>query len=135
MIEKEKAAPPVEQTGNGGGQQAVLPGFELSAHDFITTFTPAQGTIAALLPHERGAALTTCELARITGQAPRDITKRVCSERRAGAPILSDPAAGFWLAADADELKRCAAALHRRAGQVHATARALESILKGGREA
>ena len=116
-----------------GGEQTRLDGFdELPKDNFITAFSPAQGSIAALLPHERGAALTTAQIARITGQKPRAVTLRICAERRNGAPILSDPAAGFWLAADADELKRCAAALHRRAGQVHATARSLESILKGG---
>jgi hypothetical protein len=87
------------------------------------------------LPRGRAGAITTRELAKITGQPPRDITKRVCSERRAGAPILSDPGAGFWLASDADELRRCTLALHRRATEIHRTARALESILKGGREA
>ena len=133
MRTKKKATPGVTSTEGSKGQQTVLPGFELSEFDFTTAFSPAQGSLAALLPRERAAALTTKQLAQLTGQTPREITRRICLERRAGAPILSDPGAGFWLAADADELWRCARALHRRAGEIHATARALEGIAKGRR--
>jgi hypothetical protein len=132
MRTKEKAAR-VLQHQDGSGQQIALEGFdELTTLDFSTIFTPAQGTIAALLPRDRAAALTTRELCNLTGQRPRDITRRICAERRNGAPILSDPAAGFWLAADAAELARCARALHKRAGEIHRTARALERIATGG---
>lgn len=132
MTRKEKAASGGISTGDGGGQQTVLPGFELSAHDFITAFEPAQGSIAAMLPRSRESALTTAQLCRITGRKPREITRAICFERRAGAPILSDPAAGFWLAGDTKEARACAAALHRRAAQIHKTARALERCVKGG---
>ena len=130
MSAKEKAARVLQHSD--GGEQVRLDGFdELPTLDFTTVFTPAQGSLAALLPHDREAALTTRQLARITGQAPREITRRICAERRAGAPILSDPGAGFWLAADAAELARCARALHKRAGEIHRTARALEEIAAG----
>lgn len=130
-MSRKKNAALVDQTGSGGGQ-IRLDGFEeLPTVDFITAFTPAQGSIAALLPKERASAITTRELARITGMKPREITKAVCAERRAGAPIMSDPGAGFWLAEDAAELRRCTAALHRRAGEIHRTARALERIAGG----
>lgn len=133
MRAKKKTAPGVTST-ESGGEQTRLDGFdELPTLDFTTVFTPAQASLAALLPRERAAALTTKQLARITGQTPREITRRICAERRNGAPILSDPGAGFWIAGDADELKRCARALHRRAGQIHKTARALEGIAKGRR--
>lgn len=131
MRAKNKAAPGVTSTEGSKGQQVILPGFELSKEDFNTCFEAAQGTIAALLPRDRAAALTTRELCNLTGQRPRDITRRICAERRNGAPILSDPAAGFWLAADAAELARCARALHKRAGEIHRTARALEEIAAG----
>lgn len=131
-MSKKKSAAPVDQTGNGGGQ-IRLDGFEeLSTVDFITAFTPAQGSVAALLPRERASAVRTRELARIMGRKPRDVTRQICAERRAGAPIVSDPGAGFWLASDADELKRCTAALHRRAVEIHRTARALEKIAGRG---
>lgn len=132
-MRKEKAAQVLQHPD--GGEQTRLDGFdELPVNDSITAFLPAQGSIAFLLPRGRAGALTTRELARITGRQPREITRAICFERRAGAPILSDPAAGFWLASDADELRRCAATLHRRAGQIHQTACALENFAKGGSE-
>ena len=134
MTTTKKAASGGISTGDGG-QQITLPGFEtLSGNEFITRFEAAQGTIAGLLPRGRRNALTTRELCRITGQAPREITRRSCTERRAGAPILSDTAAGFWIAEDADELRRCTAQLHRRAGEIHRTASALEKCVKEGRK-
>ena len=115
-----------------GGEQTRLDGFdELPMNYSITSFSPVQGSLAALLPHDREAALTTRQLVQITGQTSREITRRICAERRAGAPILSDPGAGFWLASDAEELARCAKALHRRAGEIHRTAHALENIAAG----
>ena len=133
-MRKEKAAQVLQH--QDGGEQTRLDGFDgLPDTDYIKAFAPMQGTIAALLPRGRAGAITTRELAKITGQPPREITKRVCFERRAGVPILSDPGAGFWLAEDADELRRCTAALHRRAGEIHRTARALERIVKGGFDA
>ena len=115
MTKKKKAAPVLQH--QDGGEQTRLEGFdELPETDYIINFEPMQGTIAAFLPRERAQAITARELCRITGQAPREITRRICAERRAGAPILSDPGAGFWLAADAEELRRCTAQLHRRAG-------------------
>lgn len=114
-----------------GREQIKLAGFdELPDTDCITGFSPAQGTIAALLPREWVNAITTRELAQITGRKPREITKAVCAERRNGAPIISD-ACGFWLASDADELRRCTMALHRRAGEIHRTAHALEKLVDG----
>lgn len=125
-MKKRKKATPVLQHRDGE-EQTRLDGFdELPENHFTTAYKAGQGSIAALLPHSRGNALTSRQLARITDQAPREITRRICAERRAGAPILSDPGAGFWLAADAEELRRCTAQLHRRAGQIHKTACALE---------
>ena len=131
MTRQKKAARVLRH--QDGGEQTRLDGFdELPTIDFTTMFSPAQGSIAALLPRSRKDALTTGELARITGQPSRQITKRICFERRHGAPIVSDPGAGFWLAGDAKEARACAAALHRRAAQIHKTARALERCVKGG---
>ena len=131
MSKTKNKAVEVLQHQDGGGQQIVLPGFELSKNDSIMNFSPAQGSIAAMLPRSRENALTTAQLCRITGKKAREITKAICTERRAGAPILSDPAVGFWLAGDAKEARACAAALHRRAAQIHKTARALERCVKG----
>ncbi len=130
MTAKRKAAQVLQH--QDGGEQTRLDGFdELPNTDYIRGFEPAQGSIAFLLPRGRVGALTTRDLSQITGKQPREITRAICAERRAGAPILSDPGAGFWLAETGDELRKCSAALHRRAGQIHKTARALEKIVRG----
>ena len=114
MMQKEKTTPSTCTGGGGNGQQLQLGGFDnLSDSDFITT--SKQGSIAVLLSKGRGNALTTREISRIGGLSPRDVTRAVCNEWRHGAPILSDPEGGFRLASAAEELIRCAKALHRRA--------------------
>jgi len=129
MRKTKKAAPSTCTRGDGNGQQLRLGGFDnLSESNSITAFCPKQGSIAALLTKGRENALTTREISKISGLNPRDVTRAVCDERRNGAPILSDPGAGFWLAETAEELRRCVAALHRRAGEIRQTAEALEQI-------
>lgn len=114
-----------------GGEQIGLDGFEgLPDSHPIINWQPPQGSIAAFVPRGRTHALRTRELAKITGQTPWEVTRRICVERRAGAPILSDPGAGFWLAESAEELLRCSAALRRRAREICRTARALENYVR-----
>ena len=123
MNDRKKSAPG-GQTGSGGGQMSI-DGFDMSTTDYTIAFQPKQGTIAALLSKGSQNAITAAQLARITNQKPRDITRRIMYERRNGAPIMSCQG-GFFLAVTSDELRRCVAALHARAGQIHQTARALE---------
>ena len=129
MKEEEKAAL-VDQTESGSGQ-VFFEGFDSSEADFTIEFQPVQGTIASLLHKGREYAQTTTELARITGFHPREVTRAIQRERLRGAPILSD-SEGFWLAENAGEILQCAKALHRRAIEIHRTARALQKIAKGG---
>ena len=102
-----------------------IDGFDVSTTDYTIAFQPKQGTVAELLHTGSQNAITAAQLARITGQTARDVTRRIMYERRNGAPIMSCQD-GFFLAETADELRRCVAALHARAGQIHQTARALE---------
>ncbi len=120
MNEKEKTAPVVQ---NGSGQMR-LDGFP---EDLITSFEARQGSIAFFLNKGKANAISCRELEQITGLPQRQITRKICAERRQGSPILSD-ASGFWIAANEDELIRCVQALHARAGEIHRTARALEDL-------
>ena len=131
-MSRTKKAAQVLQHQDGSGQQTTLPGFDLSMPDHIMTFSPVQGSVASFLRYGRGNALTTREISRISGLSLRDVTRAICFERRHGAPILSDPGAGFWLAASEDELRRCVAALRRRAAEIQQTASALERTAGGG---
>ena len=127
MNEKKRAALTVGAVNDGNGQ-ILLRGFK-PKRDFIMEFEPAQGTIASILSRGKDNALTAREISRIMGISFRRVTLRICAERRAGAPILSDCHNGFWLAEDEAEVRRCINALHARAAQIHKTARALEKLL------
>lgn len=132
-MKKNKAAP-MDQNGSGGGQMKFDGFEELSETDHIIFFEPVQGTVSFLLSKGRNNARTTRELSRISGLHPREITKSIQQERQHGAPILSD-SGGFWLAETSTEVLRCARQLHRRAGEIHRTAHALQKIAKGGARA
>ena len=127
MNENKKAAPAAARAKGGNGQ-TIITGFK-SKTDYIREFEPAQGTIASILNHGKENAITCREIANITGLPFRRVTRRICAERREGAPILSDCHNGFWLAEDEAEVRRCINALHARAAQIHMTARALEKLL------
>lgn len=127
-MKKEKAAP-VYQTESGSGQ-VYFEGFDPSEADSTIDFQPGQGTMAFLLSRGRENAQTTRELSMISGLHPREVTKAIQRERLHGAPILSDTG-GFWLAETSDEVLRCARQLHRRAGEIHRTACALQKTAKG----
>lgn len=125
MNQKENAAPTAPTAGNGKDEQTILTGFKLTK-DFITEFVAPQGTIASILQRGREHALTTREIARITGLSLRRVTLKICAERRGGSPILSDNRHGFWLAENEEELIDCVHRLHARAAQIHKTANAME---------
>ena len=130
MRENRKAVPGDCSTENGSGQMS-FDGVRIPAQDYITAFEPAQGTIASVLHRGRGKALTCREISRMTGLTRRGITLQVNFERKHGAPILSD-SSGFWIADNEAELMECIRRLHARAGEIHATARALERSIRSG---
>ena len=76
-----------------------------------------------------------CDLLRIT---PRDLTAAIERERRAGQPICASTGspAGYFLAANRQEMERYCCSLRRRAGEIHKTRRAclrsLETLPNGG---
>lgn len=120
-----------------GGQtvdgQQMLSGFDVTSIkiNYIMDFEAKQGSIAAVLHRGRENALTSVDIEKITGLKRRQITERICYERRHGAPIISDSYHGYWLASDLEEIRRCVTALHLRAGEIHHTARVLSGILEG----
>ena len=126
MNDNEKAALRAGTSEDGGGQLCFAE-LSLPADQLITNFEPMQGTIASFLSRGRSSALTCRQLCDLTGLEPRQVTLRIMRERREGAPILSDTS-GFWIADGADEVLMCVRRLHRRAGEIHKTARALELL-------
>ncbi len=130
MRERKKTAPALQHQDGEDGQLSFGEVW-LPENEFIISFPSTQGALTGFSLGGRANAITARELAQMTGKTIRESTRSICTERREGAPILSNPDAGFWLADSVDELLRCAAALHRRAGKIHATARALEQITEG----
>ena len=93
-------------------------------------YTAAPGTIASVLMVGQRNALTAKDIGKITGLPFRMVTKRIQAERMQGAPIISSPECGYWLASNTAEIVLCAAALHNRAKSIHATAAALKRIVR-----
>ena len=127
MSRNKKTA--AESTSFRNGQQMQL---DLGASAPLTVnYTPQPGTIASVLLVGESNALTAAEISRVTGLPIRAVTKRIMHERRQGAPILSSPESGYWIASDAAEVLSCVTALHSRAKSIHATAEALKRIVSG----
>lgn len=85
-----------------------------------------------LLPGKVNAR-TGSDLAKLCGCDPREITAQIEKERRAGKPICAscDPEKpGYYLAETAEELQQYCGRLHRRAGEIHKTRRALLKAAK-----
>ena len=99
-----------------------------------TTSTPAgQRPIADLLGVGRENAIPRRDLERLTGLDGRSVRLLIERERRAGTPILADSTNGYYLPATDDERAACVRSLRHRAGEIMATARALELAgLDGG---
>lgn len=80
----------------------------------------------------KDSAVTGRELAQLFGCSIRDITNQVEKERRDGQPICAtcgDPA-GYYLAADAEELAAYCDRLKYRAVEIFKTRQALVNILR-----
>lgn len=120
---KKQNAASVDQTESGGGQ-VVLEGFDASVGETEVDFKPEPESIAFFLCRGHENAVTTRELARITGEQPRTITRAIQEERLRGAPILSGRC-GYWLPEDADEVRACVRGLFRRISEQRKTALAL----------
>ena len=71
-------------------------------------------------------ARTGRELCRLLEIQPRELTQAIARERRAGHPICAATGkrAGYFLAADREEMQRYCRSLWRRAGEIFKTRRA-----------
>ena len=93
------------------------------------TTSPAENQpfrIADLLHPGAGNAISRRDLMALTGLSDRDLRLMIEAERRQGIPILSDNIHGYFLPVDSAERDRCVRSLRRRAGEIEATAAAIE---------
>lgn len=117
------AATPTRAVENG-------PVYE-TAHASTTEFTtpPAENQpfrIADLLHPGAKNAISRRDLMVLTGLSDRELRLMIETERRRGIPILSDNIHGYFLPGDSAERDRCVRSLRRRAGEIEATAAAIE---------
>lgn len=85
----------------------------------------------------RENAKTGKDLAYMLNCDPRQISQRIELERRAGKPICATcdgTQPGYYLAATADDLQEYCDKLHRRAGEIYKTRRALLKTADGMRQ-
>lgn len=126
MANKQKTRPGAATPGRAQGKQTIV---GAAVNPTVQSTTPAgagQRSIADLLGVGRENAITRRDLERLTGLDGRSVRLLIERERRAGTPILADNASGYYLPASDDERAECVRSLRHRAGEIMATARALE---------
>lgn len=126
MREKEKATLGGISAEGSGGQQTVLPGFELSESDFTMQAEKNQAAIAGLLLTGAENAITLTQLSRITGRDTRTVRLLIQRDRAAGFPVCVDNAHGYYLPATEEEKSACVKSMRHRAREVQRTADNIE---------
>ena len=122
MRENEKARPA------GGTAERATHGMQSTTTknfcDDDTMGAARNQVIFQLLSVGAANAIPASALARMTGETPRQVTKRIEQLRKAGVPICAN-GDGFFLPENADELATYLRAFDRRVSQMQATRRAL----------
>lgn len=86
-------------------------------------------SIADLLSPGAENAVPRQDLMALTGLSDRELRRLIETERRAGTPILSDNASGYFLPASEAERDRCVRSLRSRAAEISITADAIEKAV------
>ena len=86
-----------------------------------------QGPISRFLLFGQRNAVPLRQLEMLSGLDSRTARRMIEVERRAGTPICSDNATGYFLAEDEAELARFVRSMEHRAGEIWRTAQALKS--------
>ncbi len=108
---------------NGRVCKAVQP----SASDHTTPAAENQPfRIADLLHPGAENAISRRDMMAMTSLSDRELRLKIEAERRQGTLILSDCIGGYFLPGDSEERDRCVRSLRRRAGEIMATAAAIE---------
>lgn len=95
-------------------------------YDTISPTSRQPFRIADFLHPGAENAISRRDLIALTGLSDRELRLIIEAERRQGIPILSDNIHGYFLPVDSAERDRCVRSLRRRAGEIEATAAAIE---------
>ena len=115
------AATPTEAMETAAYSRAAI-----SCNHSITAAAGRQQKISPLLLCGQENALPRQALEALTGLDGRTVRLLIEQERRAGSPILSDNATGYYLPATREETAACVRSMRHRAGEILRTARAIE---------
>ena len=91
----------------------------------------ASGIVVELLSYGQQNAIPRRELESLTGWSGRMVRLMIEKERRAGIPILTDNANGYFLAENPAELEQFVQSMRNRAAEILKTAQAVEDSGKG----
>ena len=132
MLSNRKARPgaPTPERVNGHRDDRL----GMSVKQSTTAAPSGQRSIADLLGVGKENGLTGAQLARLTGVDRRTVQDMVSRERIAGAPICADAVNGYFLGESADEVRRCAKGLFRRAHAVRMAAAGMLRACHDGRQ-
>ena len=132
MLSNEKARPgaPTPERVNGHRDDHL----GMSVKQSTTAAPSGQQSIVALLGVGKDNGLTGAQLARLTGVDRRTVQDMVSRERVAGAPICADGVNGYFLGESADEVRKCAKGLFRRAHAVQMAAAGMLRACHDGRQ-
>lgn len=86
-------------------------------------------SIADLLSPGAENAVPRRDLVALAGLPDRELRRHIEAERRAGIPILSDNASGYFLPSSESERDRCVRSLRARAAEIATTADAIEKAV------
>ena len=127
MREKKKAPTSAATLTGAVGTEAASRQTTTSTNDSTISPTSRQPfRIADLLHPGAENAISRRDLMVITGLSDRELRLMIETERRQGVPILSDNIHGYFLPGNSAERDRCVRSLRRRAGEIEATAAAIE---------
>ena len=95
-------------------------------YDTISPTSRQPFRVADLLHPGAESAISRRDLMSLAGLSDQELRLMIEAERREGIPILSDNIHGYFLPGDSAERDRCVRSLRRRAGEIEATAAAIE---------
>ncbi len=129
MCDNKKTAPVLRPPE----QQMEIKGFS-DPFSSENNYNIQGGPISRFLSPGRQNAVPLKHLEVMTGWDNRTIRRTIEDERRAGVPILSDNANGYFIASSEVEKARCVRSLRHRASEILKTAGCIEqaAIRDGG---
>lgn len=119
---KRETKNPLQRCSTGTGRKESHRDSRFPCGNYNTQF----GIVSELLLHGQQNAIPRRELESLTGWSGRMVRLMIEKERRAGIPILSDNANGYYLPGNSAERAQFVRSMRNRAAEILKTAAAVE---------